>query len=237
MICLRGIAKTYEMGRDRPITALRPSDLDIERGEFVVITGRSGAGKTTLLNIIAGLARPTSGTVTVNGVDPWSLSDRQRSLLRNRTMGFVFQFPSLLASLSVLHNVALPASLAKVTDGSGPQRAFELLDMVGLADRRFSYPRQLSAGQQQRAVIARALVNRPELLLADEPSSDLDEETEAEIMTLFGRIHAETGLTIVLVTHTRQLVAYGTRHLTMAGGELVGADCGLANVAGLPGAS
>ena len=220
IICLRGIAKSYEMGRDWPITALRPIDLDIERGEFVVITGRSGAGKTTLLNIIAGLARPTAGSVKVDGVDLWSLSDRQRSLLRNRTMGFVFQFPSLLASLSVAQNVALPASLASDVDGGGRERAYELLEMVGLADRRFSHPRQLSAGQQQRVVIARALVNRPELLLADEPSSDLDEETEAEIMTLFGRIHSETGVTIVLVTHAKQLVAYGTRHIAMADGEV-----------------
>ena len=236
MICLRGIAKSYDMGRDRPVSALRAVDLDIGRGEFVVITGRSGAGKTTLLNIIAGLARPTSGAVTVNGVDLWSLSDRQRSLLRNRTMGFVFQFPSLLTSLSLLHNVALPASPASATDSSGAERAYELLEMVGLADRRWSHPRQLSAGQQQRVVIARALVNRPELLLADEPSSDLDEETETEIMTLFGRIHAETGVTILLVTHTRQLVAYGTRHLVMADGGLVGADCGPASVGSLSGA-
>jgi ABC-type lipoprotein export system ATPase subunit len=220
MICLRGVAKSYEMGRDWPITALRPIDLDIERGEFVVITGRSGAGKTTLLNIIAGLARPTSGTIAVNGVDLWSLSDRRLSLLCNRTMGFVFQFPSLLASLSVAQNVALPSSLASGAAAGSKERAYELLDMVGLADRRFSRPRQLSAGQQQRVVIARALINRPELLLADEPSSDLDEETEAEIMTLFGRIHAETGVTIVLVTHAKQLVAYGTRHIAMADGGL-----------------
>ena len=112
MICLRGITKTYEMGRYQPIEALRSIDLDIDRGEFVVITGRSGAGKTTLLNVIAGLATPTSGSVTLDGVDLWCLSDRRLSLLRNRTMGFVFQFPSLLASLSVLQNVMLPVSLA-----------------------------------------------------------------------------------------------------------------------------
>ena len=221
MICLRGIAKTYEMGRDQPVEALRSIDLDIERGEFVVITGRSGAGKTTLLNVIAGLAKPTSGSVTIDGVDLWRLPDRRLSLLRNRTMGFVFQFPSLLASLSVLQNVVLPASLASAADGNLRERAFELLDIVGLGDRSTSYPRQLSAGQQQRVVIARALVNGPELLLADEPSSDLDEETEIEIMTLFRRIHAETGVTIALVTHTKQLVAYGSRHVAMAGGELV----------------
>ncbi len=220
MICLRGIGKTYETGRYEPVEALKAVDLDIDEGEFVVITGRSGAGKTTLLNVIAGLAKPTSGSVTLNCVDLWRLSDRRQSLLRNRTMGFVFQFPSLLASLSVLQNVMLPVSL---TSGSGDdcrERACELLTTVGLGDRLTSRPRQLSAGQQQRVVIARALINRPKVLLADEPSSDLDEETEAEIMTLFRRIHAETGLTIALVTHTTQLVAYGTRHIAMASGEL-----------------
>lgn len=220
MICLRNIAKVYEIERGRPLEALKGVDLDIARGEFVVITGRSGAGKTTLLNVIAGLARPTTGSVTVDGTDLWKLSDRQLSLLRGRTMGFVFQFPSLLPSLSVLQNVVLPLSFAGAAACDGRLRAAELLAMVGLSDRLSSYPRQLSAGQQQRAVIARALMNRPELLLADEPSSDLDEETEVEIMTLFRRIHAETSLTIALVTHTRQLVAYGTRHISMARGEL-----------------
>ena len=221
MICLRSITKTYEMGRYQPIEALKAVELDIARGEFVVITGRSGAGKTTLLNIIAGLARPTSGSVTLNGVDLWRLSDRRLSLLRNRTMGFVFQFPSLLASLSVLQNVVLPVSLTgKSGTGDHRERACELLATVGLQDRLTSYPRQLSAGQQQRVVIARALINRPEILLADEPSSDLDEETEAEIMTLFRRVHAETGVTIALVTHTKELVSYGTRHIAMASGEI-----------------
>ena len=221
MIRLRGITKTYEMGRFPSVEALRAVNLDIDRGEFVVVTGRSGAGKTTLLNVIAGLAKATSGSVTLDGVDLSCLSDRRLSLLRNRTMGFVFQFPSLLASLSVLQNVMLPVSLTGESGASeSRERAYELLAAVGLADRLTSYPRQLSAGQQQRVVIARALVNRPEILLADEPSSDLDEETEVEIMSLFRRIHAETGVTIALVTHTKELVAYGTRHVAMAGGEV-----------------
>jgi len=221
MICLRGITKTYEIGRYQPVEALRAIDLDVGQGEFGVITGRSGAGKTTLLNVIAGLARPTGGSVTLDGVDLWRLSDRRLSLLRNRTMGFVFQFPSLLASLSVLQNVMLPVSLTNGSDDDDRERACELLATVGLGDRLRSHPRQLSAGQQQRVVIARALINRPKVLLADEPSSDLDEETEAEMMTLFRRIHAETGVTIALVTHTKELVSYGTRHIAMASGELV----------------
>jgi ABC-type lipoprotein export system ATPase subunit len=225
MISLRSVTKTYEPERMRPIEALRHVDLDIRQGEFVVVTGRSAAGKTTLLNVIAGLTRPTTGTVTLNGADLWRLSDRQQSLLRNRAMGFVFQFPSLLPSLSVLQNVLLPLSLGRVADTEGKRRAIELLTTVGLSDRVTSYPRHLSAGQQQRVVIARALVNGPELLLADEPSSDLDEQTEAEIMALFSAIHRDTGITIVLVTHTRQLVAYGTRHLAMAGGVFTDTPC------------
>lgn len=224
MIRLRGIAKSYERGLAPPFEALRDVDLDIEGGEFLVITGRSGAGKTTLLNIVAGLARPTSGSVTVDGVDLWGLSDRELSLLRCRTMGFIFQFPSLLASLTVLENVLLPLSFARVADGDGRARALELLGLVGMAGKARSYPRELSAGQQQRVVIARALVNRPALLLADEPSSNLDEETEIEIMDLLRRIHAETGVTIALVTHTSQLVSYGTRHLAMADGALADKD-------------
>ena len=221
MISLRGVTKRYEPPRTQPIEALRALDLDVAAGEFVVVTGRSGAGKTTLLNVIAGLTRPTGGIVTVGGTDLWGLSDRRRSRLRNGTIGFVFQFPSLIPSLTVLQNVRLPLSLGPAADDDdGKEYAVELLAMVGLEDRLSSYPRHLSAGQQQRVVVARALVNRPDLLLADEPSSDLDEETELEIMALLHRIHAETAVTIVLVTHTTQLVTFGTRHVAMANGKL-----------------
>jgi len=220
VISLRGVTKRYDPPRMQPIEALRALDLDVAAGEFVVVTGRSGAGKTTLLNVIAGLTRPTDGSVAVGGTDLWSVSDRRRSRLRNGTIGFVFQFPSLIPSLTVLQNVRLPLSLGRAADDDGKEYAVELLAMVGLEDRLSSYPRHLSAGQQQRVVVARALVNRPELLLADEPSSDLDEETEIEIMTLLQRIHAETAVTIVLVTHTTQLVTFGTRHVAMANGRL-----------------
>ena len=182
MISLRGVAKTYELPGGEPVAALRDIDLQVDRGEFLVVTGRSGAGKTTLLNVMAGLSRPSAGDVVLDGVELWSVSDGQRSLLRNRSMGFVFQFPSLLPALTALDNVMLPLAFARGPVPDGRARGIELLEMVGLADRCGSYPRQLSAGQQQRVVIARALVNRPRLLLADEPSSDLDEDTETEIM-------------------------------------------------------
>ena len=220
MISLRGISKTYELPGGRPVEALRGVDLKIERGEFVVVTGRSGSGKTTLLSVMAGLTKPLAGDVVVDDVDLWSLIDRERSLMRNRMMGFVFQFPSLLPSLSVLGNVTLPLAFGRDRVVDGQARARELLEMVGLGDRLSSYSRQLSAGQQQRVVIARALINEPELLMADEPSSDLDEDTENEIMALFSRVHRETGITIVMVTHARQLVAYGTRHVQMTNGSL-----------------
>ena len=224
MIALRGVSKTYDVGGGQTIVALQKTDLDVARGEFLVITGRSASGKTTLLNIAAGLARPGSGEVLLDGVDLWGLSDREQSRTRNRTMGFVFQFPSLLPTLTVLGNVTLPLTFADERPTDGRARGIELLEMVGLGQRLDSYPKQLSAGQQQRVVIARALVKRPELLLADEPSSDLDEETEREIMDLFGRIHADTGVTILMVTHTQQLVTYGTRHVEMKAGVLHAAD-------------
>jgi ABC-type lipoprotein export system ATPase subunit len=189
----------------------------------VVITGRSGSGKTTLLNLAAGLTRPTSGKISLDGVDLWSLSDKEQSSMRSRKVGFIFQFPSLLPTLTVLENVALPVIFNghPQADGAAYLRAEELLKLVGLQDKWIAYPRQLSAGQQQRVVIARALMNHPEILLADEPTSDLDEQTEREIIELFAQIHRESGVTILMVTHTSQLTEYGTRSIEMAGGKVI----------------
>jgi putative ABC transport system ATP-binding protein len=156
----------------------------------------------------------------VGGVDIWSISDAERSSLRNRTMGFVFQFPSLIPGLSLEQNVTLPLEFSHQEEADASQRARELLDLVGLGHRTGALPRELSAGQQQRVVIARALVNRPKILLADEPSSDLDEETEDEIMQIFSRVHAEQDLTVVMVTHARNLIPFGTRHLEMGDGTV-----------------
>ena len=226
MISLKNINKVYTL-RDGPtIAALNDVDLEIGDGEFLVIIGRSGSGKTTLLNVAAGLTKPSSGTVLVDGTDVWSLSDNEQSRLRNRKLGFVFQFPSLIPVLSALENVMLPVSLGDRNghDGhngdGGRAKAVELLETVGLGDRLASFPRQMSAGQQQRVVIARALMNEPELLFADEPSSDLDEQTEVEIMDLFADIHARTGVSIMMVTHASQLIKYGTRAVEMSAGRL-----------------
>ena len=218
-VSLRGVGKVY--GDKSTFAALRDVDLDVESGEFLVITGRSGCGKTTLLNLASGLATPTSGRVAVDGVDLWAIPDAERSSLRNRAMGFVFQFPSLMPGLTLEQNVTLPLEFSHDEHPDAGERARELLELVDLGHRADALPRELSAGQQQRVVIARALINRPTLLLADEPSSDLDEETEGEIMEIFRRVHQE-GLTIMMVTHARDLIPFGTRHLEMADGTIVG---------------
>ena len=221
MIQLEKVSKTYWMSRENPIHAVLETNLEIDKGEFLIITGRSGSGKTTLLNLIAGLTRPSSGRVVLDGQDLWSLPDREQSLMRNRKIGFIFQFPSLLPSLTALENVVLPTifNTDHAKDSRYP-RAVELMETVGLKDKLNAYPRQLSAGQQQRVVVARALLNQPELLLADEPTSDLDEQTETEIMDMFQQIHRTSGITIVLVTHSTQLVPYGSRSIQMAGGVI-----------------
>jgi ABC-type lipoprotein export system ATPase subunit len=233
MIRLEDVTKTYTPSRGLPVTAVRELSLEIGRGEFAAIVGRSGSGKTTLLNLAAGLTRPTTGRVTLGGVDLWTLNDPQQSHARNRTVGFVFQFPSLLPALTVHENVILPTLFGANGNGaarghtagrgadSAPERAAALLERVGLADKLAAYPRQLSAGQQQRVVIARSLINQPQVLMADEPTSNLDETTEHEIMDLFRDLHASLGLTILLVTHTRQLVTAGMRTIEMAEGRIV----------------
>jgi ABC-type lipoprotein export system ATPase subunit len=223
MIVLDNVTKVYDLGKGSSVTAVRGVSLEIGSGEFVAIVGRSGSGKTTLLNLAAGLTRPTSGRVTLDGVDLGRLSDRQQSNMRSRKIGFVFQFPSLLPALTAYENVVLPTIFGP--NGAGPdarERSEAMLYKVGLSDKLNAYPRQLSAGQQQRVVIARSLINQPQLLLADEPTSNLDERTEMEIMGLFRDLHASLGLTIVFVTHTRQLIAPGMRSIEMAEGRIVG---------------
>lgn len=221
LLSLDNVSKTYVLARENKVAAVHGVTLNVTRGEFLAITGRSGSGKTTLLNLLAGLARPTTGKVLVDGADLWGMPDREQSLLRSRKMGFIFQFPSLIPSLTVLENVVLPTVFGGNHGGSDSYgRAAELLATVGLSDKLNAFPRQLSAGQQQRVVIARSLVNRPELLFADEPTSNLDEQTEREIMALLSDIHRKMGVTILFVTHTSQLVGYGTRAVRMAAGAV-----------------
>jgi ABC-type lipoprotein export system ATPase subunit len=225
MIDLKKITKVYTLNQELTVRAVVEVDLQVAEGEFLVITGRSGSGKTTLLNLIAGLTRPTGGKVFLDGTDLWDLSDKQRSQLRNQKIGFIFQFPSLLPTLTILENVALPDMFNPVQRKDQVfENAAQLLQTVGLKEKINAYPRQLSAGQQQRVVVARALLNKPQVILADEPTSNLDEQTEQEIMELFQKIHEQTGITILMVTHTRQLVRYGTRSVEMASGAIVSSN-------------
>lgn len=224
LIELHDVRKVFRLDKNNSVTALKGISLTVTKGEFVIITGRSGSGKTTLLNLIAGLTQPTAGEVLLEQVALWRLPDAQQSQFRNQNIGFVFQFPSLLPSLTTLENVMLP-TIAVRSNGHprvpAKEAAVRLLEEVGLADKLHAYPRQLSAGQQQRVVVARSLINDPELLLADEPTSNLDEQTEQEIMCLFRSIHAERQITILLVTHTTELASFGTRSVRMSGGEVV----------------
>lgn len=224
MLSLQDVSKIYRLDKSNSVTAVNRVTLGITEGEFVIITGRSGSGKTTLLNLMAGLTLPTSGRVFLGRAEVWRLPDREQSALRNQKIGFVFQFPSLMPSLTALENVVLP-TIAIRSNGhygsSARERAVGLLQEVGLADKLHAYPRQLSAGQQQRVVVARSLINEPQLILADEPTSNLDEETEREIMALFRDIHRQRHVTLVLVTHTTKLLSYGNRALRMARGEIV----------------
>jgi ABC-type lipoprotein export system ATPase subunit len=222
MIELRDVAKTYAADHSVIVPAVRDANLVIEDGDFIVIIGRSGSGKTTLLNIMAGLTAPASGLVLYDGVEVWKFPDAQQSLYRYRHVGFVFQFPSLMPSLTVLANVLLPTTFYRPGNNSAEQArwATQLVKEVGLDASLRAFPAELSPGQQQRAVIARALVNKPEVLFADEPAAGLDQQSELDIMALFQRIHRRLGVTIVLVTESSALTCFGTRALHMAGGRL-----------------
>lgn len=199
MISLKRVTKIYQSGKIS-VVAVDEVDLSVASGEMVVIAGRSGAGKTTLLSLIGGLTRPTSGSVSIDGVDLERLNDKELSLIRNKKIGFVFQFASLIPTLSGIENVILPLIFVRERQ-QGRIRAEGLIEKVGLLDKMTSYPSQLSSGEQRRIAIARALINGPEIILADEPTGDLDEETEAEVIQFFKEINEE-GKTILVVTHS-----------------------------------
>lgn len=227
MIVLQDVAKTFLTTDGVPVPAVRGVSLTVRTGEFTVLIGRSGSGKTTLLNLAAGLTRPSAGDVRLDEVSLWTLSDREQSQLRNRQVGFIFQFPSPLPSLRVIENVLLPLNFCANGTARSPERAQELLAAVGLAEKAGAYPRRLSADQQQRVVIARSLINRPAVVLADGPTGNLDEQTGRDIMEMLRGIHASTGITILMITHTRQLIPYGTRALEMVEGTIRSEDlCG-----------
>jgi len=218
MISIRAVTKTYR-NRARNIQALGRADLKIRQGEFVIIVGRSGAGKSTLLGIAGGLLKPSSGQVFIRDESLWDLNEKTRATIRARQIGFVFQNASVINSLTLLENILLPNMFVETPKRAARKRALELLDRVGLSDRAGAYPEQISGGEKRRVAVASALMNKPPLLLADEPTGELDPETEAQIMALLDQT-CEQGATILLVTHNHHLASHADRVLTMKQGQL-----------------
>ena len=218
MIRLRGVTKIYRVG-DQQVAALRGVELEIGKGEFLAIMGPSGSGKSTLMNIIGCLDRPTDGTYELSGVDVQRLTDSQLAMVRNRRLGFVFQSFNLLPRLSAIDQVALPLVYRGATNRR--KVAAAALELVGLSDRAHHKPTQLSGGQQQRVAIARAFVNRPAIILADEPTGALDSKTSMDIMEVLRKLNEELGITIAFVTHEHDVAAYTRRIVSLRDGEIV----------------
>ncbi len=218
LIALRGLTKVYIMG-DQEVRALDGVDLDIRRGEFVAIMGPSGSGKSTLMNLIGCLDTPSSGSYILNGQEVSKMDENQLADLRNREIGFIFQTFNLLPRTSALQNVELPLVYAGVARTVRRQRAEEALRRVQLADRAHHRPNELSGGQRQRVAIARALVNEPSILLADEPTGNLDSTTSGEIMQVFAELHRQ-GQTIIMVTHEADIAAHAHRVVTLHDGRV-----------------
>src|SRR5947208_2078610 len=219
VIELENIHKTYRMG-DVQVHALRGATLAIREGEFVAIMGASGSGKSTTMNIIGCLDRPTKGTYILDGQDVSQMSKDERADIRSRKIGFVFQGFNLLSRTTALENVELPMLYAGVSGTLRHERAREALSSVGLAGREKNHPNQLSGGQQQRVAVARALVNHPALLLADEPTGNLDSRTSVEVMEIFQRLNRERGITLVLVTHEPDIAQYADRVVVFKDGKI-----------------
>src|SRR5688572_12845217 len=221
LIELRDITKTYHLGEiDVPV--LKGVSLAVERGELVALMGASGSGKSTLMNILGCLDRPTAGKYWLDGQEISQLTSDQRAHVRNNKIGFVFQNFSLLSRTSALENVMMPLSYAHphVSEREAKDRATELLDRVGLADRMHHHPSQLSGGQQQRVAIARALINNPPLLFADEPTGNLDSRTSEEVLEMFQRLNEEKNITIILVTHDAGVAGHANRQILMRDGRI-----------------
>ena len=218
LIRMRGIVKRFYIGQPNELEILHGIDLDVKEGEFVSIVGASGSGKSTLMNMIGVLDRPTEGTYWLDGTDVQDAQDDELSQIRNRKIGFVFQNFNLISRTNARKNVELPMMYAGIPQKKRTQRAEELLDLVGMADRMDHQPNELSGGQKQRVAIARAMANDPAIILADEPTGALDSKTGRMVMDLFHRLNREQGKTIVLITHNQELAAETGRVLTMRDG-------------------
>jgi len=222
VISVRDLTKTYHVG-DVDVRALRGASLDVYRGEFVAVTGPSGSGKSTFMHIVGCLDRPTTGHYILDGRDVSKLSKDELASIRNRKIGFVFQGFNLLSRTTALDNVELPLLYnggGKMKASERHRRAKEALEIVGLGKRMDHYPNQLSGGQQQRVAIARALINEPSILLADEPTGNLDTRTSIEVMDIFQRLNMERGITVVLITHEVDIAEHGTRLVRFRDGKI-----------------
>ncbi len=219
MISAIDITKTYT-GQDGTITALGGVSFKIKKGDFVAVIGRSGTGKSTLLGVTGGLLKPSSGEVFLDGQSIWDLDEQSRAQIRAQKIGFVFQNASVINSLTVLENVVLPQSFLPKPTTADTSQAMNLIESVGLGSRAHAYPDQLSGGEKRRVAIASALMNGPALLLADEPTGDLDSETESEIMSLFSSLW-QNGTTIIMVTHNQQLASCANRTFKLNDGLII----------------
>jgi putative ABC transport system ATP-binding protein len=222
VISVRNLVKTYVVGEVQ-VKALRGINLDVERGQFLAVSGTSGSGKSTFMHIVGCLDKPTSGQYLLDDQDVSRMSKDALAAVRNKKIGFVFQGFNLLSRTSALDNVELPLLYgnAGMKTAERHKRATEMLELVGLGNRTDHHPNQLSGGQQQRVAIARALINNPSILLADEPTGNLDTRTSIEVMGIFQRLNQERGITVVLITHEMDIAEYGTRTVTFRDGQVV----------------
>lgn len=218
-LSIENLTKTYRVDHSR-LTGVDNVSLAVAKGDFLSIVGHSGSGKTTLVSIIGGILKPTSGKVLFEGVDICTLDDNRLSRYRSTRIGFMFQFASLLPILTARENVLLPGLFSPERKTMADSAARELLGLVGIGDKLDAYPAQLSGGQQRRVAIARALLNNPDIILADEPTGDLDEDTENEIMLLLEQINREKGTTIILITHNLELAGRAQKKFRMSKGKL-----------------
>jgi putative ABC transport system ATP-binding protein len=219
VLALRHVSKSYREAQSRR-AVLEDIDLDIERGEFVAVTGRSGTGKSTLLNLISGIDVPDSGSIFLDGVDLAALGERERTLKRRHAVGFVFQFFNLIPTLSVAENLMLPLELIGAERNAARKSVASMLERVDLAARAESFPDRLSGGEQQRVAVARALVHEPELVLADEPTGNLDVETGRMVLTLLCNMTRDAGKTLIIVTHSEEAAARAARVLRIENGRI-----------------
>jgi putative ABC transport system ATP-binding protein len=218
-ILFENLSKVYLEG-ERPRVVLQNAHASFRKGELVAILGRSGSGKSTLLNLISGIDRVDSGTVCVNGIELTALTERERTLFRRHKIGFIFQFFNLISTLTVIENITLPGELAGQPLPEARRKAVDLLEAVGLADRVNAFPDRLSGGEQQRVAIARALINDPLVVLADEPTGNLDEETGRQVLALLDRLTRRAGKNMIMVTHSAEAAAVADRVLHLHEGRL-----------------